>query len=249
MNFNQQYKIVDLTQEIYQGMPVFGMHQKTFIMLNQTHEQNMKNTGSKTLGFSARNLLISEHGPTHSDGVWEYLPTGPTVDEMGFEFFMGDAICVDLSHVRYPDYITIEDLKAALEKANLEIKKGDIFLMYTGHYERTHPTLHSDDDMVDVKHYGGMQACHTGVSYESAKWLAEQGVINIGIDAPAIDQTPDDLDFGGHLACGEYGITNTENLCNLDKVAGKRFIYVGLPLRIRAGSGSPVRAIALLEKE
>lgn len=31
-----------------------------------------------------------------------------------------------------------------------------------------------------------------------------------------------------------------ENLCHLDKVAGKRFFYVGLPLRIRAGSGSPI---------
>lgn len=64
MNYNEKYELIDLSQEIYQGMPVFGMHQKTFIMTNQTHEENMKQTGSKTLGFSARNLLISEHGPT-----------------------------------------------------------------------------------------------------------------------------------------------------------------------------------------
>ncbi|MDO5737648.1 MAG: cyclase family protein [Eubacteriales bacterium] len=249
MNFNKKYDVVDLTQEIYQGMPVFGMHQKTFIMLNQTHEQNMKNTGSPTLGFSARNLLISEHGPTHTDAIWEYLPTGRTIEEMEFEYFFGDAICVDVSHVRYPDYIEIDDIKGALEKANLEIKKGDIVLMYTGHYERTHPMLHSDDDMIDPLNYGGINSKHTGVRYETVKWMAEQGAINIGIDAPAIDQTPDDLTFGGHLACGEEDITNTENLCNLDKVAGKRFIYIGLPLKIRKGSGSPVRAIALVDKE
>ena len=82
MNYNEKYELIDLSQEIYQGMPVFGMHQKTFIMTNQTHEENMKQTGSKTLGFSARNLLISEHGPTHSDAVWEYNPEGPTIDKM-----------------------------------------------------------------------------------------------------------------------------------------------------------------------
>lgn len=73
-------------------------------------------------------------------------------------------------------------------------------------------------------------------------------VVNIGVDASAIDLTPDDLDFSGHWVCGKYGITNTENLRNLDKVAGKRFLYMGLPLLIREGSGSPIRAVALVEK-
>lgn len=248
MNFNKKYRIIDLSQEIYQGMPVFGMHQKTFIMVNQTHEQNMEDTGSTTLGFSARNLLISEHGPTHSDAIWEFLPSGPTIENMDFELFYGDAICLDLTHIKYPEYIEVNDIEEALEKANLEIKKGDVFVMYTGHYDRTHPVLHSDDHSVDVLNYGGIDSKHTGVSYESAKWLAEKGVVNIAVDAPAIDQTPDDLTFAGHLICGEYGITNTENLCNLDKVAGTRFIYMGLPLKIREGSGSPIRAVALVEK-
>lgn len=249
MNFNEKYKIIDLSQEIYEGMPVFGMHQKTFFMVNQTHEKNMRDTGSKTLGFSARNMLISEHGPTHCDAIWEFKPDGPTIENMDMKLFYGDAICLDFRHIRYPDYIEIKDIEEALAKANLEIKKGDAFLMYTGHYERTHPMLHSDDDKVDVLNYGGLGAKHSGVSYESAKWLAEQGVVNIGVDSPAIDLTPDDLDYSGHLVCGEYGITNTENLMNLDQVVGKRFIYMGLPLRIRAGSGSPIRAVALVEQE
>jgi len=48
-------------------------------------------------------------------------------------------------------------------------------------------------------------------------------------------------------ANGKYGITNTENLCNLDKLVGKRFFYMGLPLKIRDGSGAPIRAVALVE--
>src|SRR5699024_10859239 len=210
MNFNQQWEILDLTQEMYEGMPLFGIHQPTFIMTNQTHEVSMKKTGSKTLGFYARNLLISEHAGTHTDAVVEYKPGGASIEDMPIDYYFGDAICVDVSHIRYPEYIEVEDLEEALGKTDLQIKKGDIFMMYTGHFERTHPIFHSDDDTVDVLNYGGLDSKHTGLSYNAAKWLADQGVVNIGVDSPAIDLTPDDLDYSGHLVCGEYDITNTE---------------------------------------
>lgn len=228
-------KLIDLSQEIYQGMSVFPMHQKTFIMTNMSHEENMELTGSDTLGFSARNLLLSEHCGTHSDGVSEFKPGGPTIDNMPLKHFWGSAICIDLTNVRYPDYIEPEDLEKALRKSGQEIRQDDIVLLYTGHHDRTFGT-----DM--------FQTDYTGLSYEGATWLAERGVINIGVDAPAIDLTPDDLNFSGHLVCGEYDITNTENLCNLDKLVNKRFLYIGLPLKIRDGSGSPIRAVALLEE-
>ncbi len=227
-------KMIDLSQEIFQGMSVFPMHQPTFIMTNMTHEDNMKTTGSKTLGFSARNLLISEHGGTHCDAVWEYKPSGETIENMPLEYFWGSAICVDLSFVTADRYIEPKDLEEALCLSGQELKRGDIFLMYTGHYDRSFGT-------------DQWQTTYTGLSYAAAKWLAEKGVINIGVDAPAIDH-PQDLDFSGHLVCGEYDITNTENLCHLDKLVNKRFLYFGLPLKIRGGSGSPIRAVALVEE-
>ena len=227
-------KIIDLSQEIFQGMSVFPMHQKTFIMENMSHEENMQDTGSKTLGFSARNLLMSEHCGTHSDGVWEYNPEGPTIDNMSFDHFWGSAICLDLSHIPATRYIEPKDLESALQKSGLELQKGDIVLLYTGHYNRNFNTEK-------------WQTEYSGLSYKGAKWLAERGVVNIGVDAPAIDH-PEDLDFSGHLVCGEHNITNTENLCNLDQVANKRFLYMGLPLKIRDGTGSPIRAVALLEE-
>lgn len=228
------WRLVDLTQDIYEGMPLYGIHQKTFFMTNQTHEQSKAATGSD-LGFYARNLLISEHCGTHSDASLEYVPGGPDIIEMPMNCFYGSAICVDLSHKRYPEYIEVKDLEEAIAKSGQELRKGDIFLMYTGLYNREYPGEGYKDN-------------YTGVSYEAAKWLAENGVVNIGVDAPAIDQTPDDLTFAGHKVCGEYGITNTENLANLDQVVNKRFLYIGLPLKIRGGTGSPIRAVALLEE-
>ncbi len=227
-------KLIDLSQEIFQGMSVFPMHQNTFIMTNMTHEDNMKKTGSKTLGFSARNLLISEHGGTHCDAVWEYKPSGATIEKMPLNYFWGSAICIDLTHIPPTRYITPKDLEQAVKKSGQTIEKGDIVLMYTGHYDRNFGT-------------DKWQTTYSGINMEAAEWLAKQGVVNIGVDAPAIDH-PDDVDFSGHYICGKYDITNTENLCNLDKVVNKRFIYFGLPLKIRDGSGSPIRAVALVEE-
>jgi len=221
-------RLVDLSQEIYQGMPVFPLHQKTMIFPNITHEEAEKQVG---FPFATNNLLINEHGPTHSDAIYEYDPAGATIDEMPLDYFYGPAICLDLSHISADAYISPADLDFALRKAKLTIQKGDIVLLYTGHYNRSYGTEE-------------WLTRYTGLDYNGAKWLAEQGVVNIGIDAPAIDN-PKDPKYSGHLICREYQITNTENLCNLDQVAGQRFLYFGLPLKIRRGTGSPVRAVAL----
>ena len=42
-------------------------------------------------------------------------------------------------------------------------------------------------------------------------------------------------------------LVDTENLANLDSVVGKRFLYIGLPLRLVGGTGCPIRAVALLD--
>ncbi|WP_019908479.1 cyclase family protein [Paenibacillus sp. HW567] len=221
-------QVIDLSQEIYQGMPVFPPHQKTMIFPNMSHEESRQKLGFE---FATNNLIINEHGPTHSDAIYEYDPQGPTIDEMPLEYFYGPAVCLDVSHVSPDSYVTRQNLEEALRRGYLHLDKGDIVLLYTGHYSRAYGTEE-------------WLTRYTGLDYEAAKWLAEQGIVNIGIDAPSIDN-PLDTRFSGHLICREYRMTNTENLCNLDKIAQKRFLYFGLPLKIRKGTGSPVRAVAV----
>jgi kynurenine formamidase len=49
-----------------------------------------------------------------------------------------------------------------------------------------------------------------------------------------------------HRICGELGFTHYENLVNLHQLTGRgRFRFIGLPLKIRGGTGSPVRAVAV----
>ncbi|MBU2261666.1 MAG: hypothetical protein KKF02_07050, partial [Proteobacteria bacterium] len=49
-----------------------------------------------------------------------------------------------------------------------------------------------------------------------------------------------------HTVCSERRITHIENLCSLDKIVGKRFTFVALPLKIRGGTGSPLRVAAIV---
>lgn len=221
-------RLVDLSQEIYNGMPVYPLHQKTFIFQNKTHEESLREVGFE---FATNNLLINEHGPTHTDATYEFDPNGKFINEMPLEYFYGPAVCLDVSHISPDGYITPTELERALQRSGEVLEKGDIVLLYTGHYNHRYGT----DEWLTR---------YSGLSYDGAKWLAEKGVVNIGIDAPGIDN-PKDPKYSGHLVCREYGISNTENLANLNEIAGKRFLYFGLPLKIRKGTGSPIRAVAV----
>ncbi len=78
---------------------------------------------------------------------------------------------------------------------------------------------------------------------------------DIGIDdlqaaerAAGIEIRPGRNNFEVHHVCRDMGFTHMEGLVNLDKLVGKgRFRFIGFPLKIRGGTGSPIRAVAWLE--
>lgn len=224
-------RVIDLSIEIYEGMPIFPAHQRPFVMVNQTHDGWRERYGT-AVGFEAHNWLMSEHTGTHTDAILEYAEGGASVERMALEYFYGEAVCLDVSDVRHPDWITPAVLEQALDRSGQEVRAGDIVLLHSGHAARTYPGP-------------GYLKDQTGLSREGAIWLAERGVVNIGIDAVAIDHS-DDENFSGHVVCADYRISNTENLANLDRVVNQRFLYFGLPIPFRAGTGSPIRAIAWL---
>ena len=51
-----------------------------------------------------------------------------------------------------------------------------------------------------------------------------------------------------HEICGELGFTHYENLINLHLLLGRgRFRFIGVALKLRGATASPVRAVALFE--
>jgi kynurenine formamidase len=90
--------IVDLSQEIYQGMPVFPGHLNTVIWDYHTHE-NTVDVMESDLTYATRGIILSDHGPTHVDSLSHFDPRegAATIDEMNLDLFHGPAICIDIS--------------------------------------------------------------------------------------------------------------------------------------------------------
>jgi hypothetical protein len=86
-----------------------------------------------------------------------------------------------------------------------------------------------------------------GLALESVHWLADRGIGMFGVEAisRAAEGEPNYL---AHMACAERGITHMERLANLDKLIGRgRFRFIGFPPKIRDGTASPIRAVAMFD--
>jgi len=226
--------IIDLSQEIYQGMPVYPGHLNTVIWDYHTHEST-QGVMESDLTYATRGIIVSDHGPTHVDSLSHFDPRegAPTIDEMELDRFWGPAICIDVSDAPPREDVEPERLDAALADSGQELRRGDILLLRTGNWDRNGGTEKYLSD-------------YPGLGAESAEWLVEKGVKAFGVDTPTPDN-PASRIYPVHLMCRREGVHHYENLANLGDVAGRRFTFLGLPLRFRGGHGSPVRAIAMLD--
>jgi kynurenine formamidase len=230
------YKLIDLSQEIYSGAPVWPGHPKTKITVVDTHEST-RASGQFTedYGFTAEKFEMSTHGTTHVDSISHIDPSegAPAIDEIPLHWFYTGGICIDLSHIAPRTEYTVADIKEALDKYGLDIREGDTVLLYSGNYVRNWGT-------------DAYLSEYPGLGREAAEYIYGAGAINIGQDAPSHDRAGT-TSYPAHQVCREMQTLNIENLADLRPVVGKRFQFIGLPLKIRKGSGSPIRAVAVLE--
>lgn len=227
-------RIVDLSQEIYQGMPVYAGHLKTVIFQHHTFEDTAPNFDSG-FAYQSLGLMMCDHGPTHVDAISHLDPRGeaPTIDEMPLDTFWGEGIALDISDLGARDYCTAERLDRALAESPVDLHPGDVLLLRTGTADRLEGTREYTTE------YGGLDQ-------SAADWLSDHQPKIFGVDSPSPD-TPCDRIYPVHMYCREQGITHYENLTNLGAVLGHRFTFYGFPLRVRGGHGSPVRALAMID--
>jgi kynurenine formamidase len=232
-------KLIDLTQEIYNGMPVYPGHQRTVIFDVKTHEETAELNKPGRHSSTVMGILMCDHGPTHVDAFVHIDPSpkAESIDQLPLDLFYTPAVCLDVSHRKAGEYITLQDLEQACAKAKLKVEKGMTVLLYTGHFNRAYPKME-------------WLLQYPGIDEAAMLWMADLGVVNIGVDSPSIDSSAEmkNKNYPAHRVCRERKILNTENLAYLDKVVGKRFDFIGFPLLIRKGSGSPIRAVAVLNE-
>jgi len=231
-----QGKFIDLSQEIYTGMPVYPGHLKTVIFEHMSHDECQRQTGTD-FSYQTSGILMCDHGPTHIDSVSHMSrdPESPSVDEIPLSHCVTPAICLDVSDVERQTQFGPEKIRSELDRWELEIRPGDTVLFYTAHY----------DGYYGTPEYATHQP---GLTREATEFIIDQGAVNFGVDCTSPDMWLD-KHYPCHRVCREREVTHIENLCNLDQVVGRRFTFIALPLRIRKGTGSPVRAIAVVEDE
>ena len=228
-------KFVDLSRELYHRTPAHPSHPPVVMGVWNDHSE-VKTAGETRFTSKALHLSLSDHAGTHIDAPCHFNPDpkAASIDEMPLEDFYTSAFCLDLSHVPLKHEITVAEMETALAASGESIAKRDTVLIHMGVNKRLFGTPAYTTDF-------------PGLHVEAVHWLADRGVAIFGVEAvsPAPQGEPN---FKAHMACAARGITHIECLWNLEAVAGKgRFTFIGFPLRIRGGTASPIRAVAMFD--
>ena len=197
--------------------------------------------------YSSYNLHLSEHGGTHLDAPIHFAEGKQTADQIPLERLIGPAAVIDVSAASAadPDYrFTVEDV-TKWERANGRLPDGAIVLFRTG-FDKRWPdkatylgTAERGPDAVAKLHF-------PGISEEAARFLADQRKVSaVGLDTASLDYGQS-KDFIAHRILLGANIPGFENVANLDRLPAKGAMVVALPIKIRGGSGGPLRIVARL---
>jgi kynurenine formamidase len=228
-------RLIDLSQDIYEGMMVYPGHLKTVLFDHSTHEET-RDRFEGGFSFQTKGIILNDNGPTHVDS-FSHLdpdPSASTIDQMPLDLFYGDATCLDVSDVAPKSDITAAHLDDAERGSGQSVRPGDIVLLYTATWNR----------------YAGDRrylAEFPGLGDSGSEWIRAHGVKAFGVDSPTPDN-PTSRTYPCHMMCRRHHITHYENLANLDQLVGKRFLFIGFPLKLQGAHGGPTRAVAVIDE-
>lgn len=196
--------------------------------------------------YAANNFATSEHGGTHIDAPVHFAKGHASVDQIPLEQLTGDAIVVDVAEAcaRDADYrVTTADF-TTWESRNGAIAPGTIVLLRTGFSSRWPDaarylgTTERGPGAVAKLHFPGLHP-------DAARWLIDRRIKAVGLDTASIDYGQSTA-FETHRLLYERDIPAFENLTNLDRLPARGAFIVALPMKIKGGTGAPLRAIAFV---
>ena len=228
MSDNYFKEIVDLGHDYFVGMPNIAGLAVNFWAV-ETIDHTRKISDGK-LGIESKMILMPEHCGTHFDAPRHFDKEGLTVDKVPLEQIILPGHLLDLTHKKNGEAITPEDLMEAEEKTGRKIGPGTATVVWCGvDDDWGEPDFHLDRPYVPVP---------------TAEWLVERDITIFCTDLIGMDD-PSEWSWPTHGTWLKNGICMVQQLCNLDQLEGKDFLFIALPLKMREGTASPVRPIAL----
>lgn len=240
-------KVVDLTQTLAPEFPALVLPPE----LGQCAPFRMEEVSrydARGPAWYWNNISMSEHCGTHYDAPIHWvtgrdLPNN-SVDTIPVERFVAPACVIDCSagSAANADFTLEVAHVEAWEARHGRIPEGWWVLLRTDWSKR------------DAAGYAGLRedGAHTpGPSPAAMRFLVEErgilglGTETIGTDAGQAHHFVPPYPAHHYLhGNGRYGL---QCLCNLDKLPPRGAVIIGAPLKIRQGSGSPLRVLALVE--
>ena len=215
---SEDIRIVDLTIPLNASLQCYP---------TDPHYSKEWHTSFEDSGIRVSRIMIGTHSGTHVDAPSHFLESGKDITGLGISAFLGSAIVIDTPKNPGED-IGITDLR------DREIRGKDIVLFRTGWGERASSPSFFEDEW-------------PGFEPELIEYLAARDVKALGGDIPSAD-SPGGIRSGApaHKNALAHGLPIFEALVNLKPLIGRRFFFIGLPLKIEEGDGSPIRAIGII---
>ncbi len=170
-------------------------------------------------GANVSKLSLGVHTGTHVDAPLHFTPGAIGVDRLPLDALVGVARVIEI----HGDAVSV----AQLEKA--EVARGERILLKT----RNSPAAWQRSDFVENA---------VALTAESARWLADRGVMTLGIDYLSVGSYAADNGEPVHRALIDANIIIIEGL-DLTAVPPGSYDLVCLPLKIADADGAPARAV------
>ena len=195
--------------------------------------------------YAANNFGAAEHGGTHLDAPIHFAEGKHSTDQVPLDRLVGSAAVVDVSVQAGADRDYRLDVAAleAWEAAHGRIGDRSIVLIRTGWSSRWPDkvrylgTNRTGPEAVAELHFPGIDS-------SAARWLVARRVKAVGIDTPSIDYGQS-TSFDTHRILFQDDIPAFENVASLDRLPPTGAFVIALPMKIRGGSGGPLRIVAL----
>lgn len=221
---------VDLTQSLEEHMPHYPTHSKFYHTLWNSYWH-----GDRSLTYQ---LVMNEHSGTHVDAPAHFISDANpaahlTIDQIPANRLMGRGARLDCREFAAGAYVP-RSFVTDWESRHGALNEGDIVAFNFG-----------------WSSHWGLRPGHAkygqdwpAVGMDAARYLLEKRVAAIGVDTLSPDHPAALSSAPIHPVVLEKGVLLVENLCNLHLLP-EFFLFVALPLKIRGGSGSPLRALGL----
>lgn len=194
--------------------------------------------------YASASFASSEHLGTHIDSPIHFAEAQATTDTIPLAQLVGPAVVIDITAAcaGNPNYELSPADIAGWEKRYGRVPPGAIVLVRTG-WSQFWP---------DRKRYLGTDRAgdvdnlaFPGISPEAAQVLVARRIDGVGIDTASLDHGPSKT-FMTHRILNGAGIYGLENVAHLERLPPKGATIIALPMKIRNGTGGPVRIAGLL---